>query len=141
MPQSLRGGESPGNISTIQLGAWALPGKCPPRASDRATRTFGPTATSMLPCPLSAREQRALHLCAGEFISHFDFYASRDHIIRYPSYHFRPNFDIFLNIVFSGKCNTGIRTEPDMKPSEFIEGALHATSEVTGAMADGNLVQ
>jgi len=51
----------------------------------------------------------------------------------------RPNFDIFLNIVFSGKCNTGIRTEPDMKPSEFIEGALHATSEVTGAMADGNL--
>ena len=27
-----------------------------------------------------------------------------------------------------------------MKPSEFIDGALHATSEVTGAMADGNLV-
>ena len=59
---------------------------------------------------------------------------------RFSSYRLRPNFDIFLNIVFSGKCNTGIRTEPDMKPSEFIGGALHATSEATGAMADGNLV-
>ena len=57
-----------------------------------------------------------------------------------PSSYSRPGFDIFLNIIFAGKCNTGIRTEPDMKPDEFIEGALHATSEVTGAMVGGNLV-
>ena len=52
----------------------------------------------------------------------------------------RPALDICLNIIFSGKCNTGVRTEPDMNPDEFVEGALHATSEVTKAMVDGNLV-
>jgi len=51
----------------------------------------------------------------------------------------RPGLDICLNIIFAGKCNTAVRTEPDMNPDEFIEGALHATSEVTRAMVDGNL--
>ena len=52
----------------------------------------------------------------------------------------RPGLDICLNIIFSGRCNTAVKTEPDMNPEEFIEGALHATSEVTRALANGDLV-
>jgi len=51
----------------------------------------------------------------------------------------RPGLDICLNIIFSGRCNTAVKTEPDMNPEEFIEGALHATSEVTRALANGDL--
>ena len=89
--------------------------------------------------PPSALEQRVLPSCAGMTEAIHFIVTLCIFTMTCSSYH-RPAIDIFLNIVFAGKCNTGIRTEPDLNPDEFIEGALHATSEVTKAMVAGDMV-
>ena len=51
----------------------------------------------------------------------------------------RPSRSVTINIFLTGKFNTRLATD-EMNPDELIEGALHATCEVTKAMATGNLV-
>jgi hypothetical protein len=50
----------------------------------------------------------------------------------------RPGWDIVNNIVLVGKCNTVIKTDRNLKPAEFTEGALYAVAEITRVMAESD---